>query len=115
MKKAIEEDWQRPEGFTTRTQREEAARAAKEVEEAEERKAQEREKNNRREKEDAAAAEEWRKTAPPEVFVKIRERVLVQLKEEYPGTEEKPLRVPLRLRENKVIVSEYLEKGNNTG
>ncbi|HEY9162137.1 MAG TPA: hypothetical protein VIS94_13760, partial [Desulfomonilia bacterium] len=31
LKKAIEEDWQRPEGFSTRAQREEAARAAKEA------------------------------------------------------------------------------------
>ena len=109
LKKAIEEDWQRPEGFSTRAQREEAARAAKEAEEAEKRKEKERKENVKKEEETAAAAEEWKKTAPPELLAKIKERATQEVKARFPDTDESLLRVPIRLEENKIIAKEYID------
>jgi len=109
LKKAIEEDWQRPEGFSTRAQREEAAKAAKDAEEAEKRKEKERKEKIRREEETAAAAEEWKKTAPPELLTKIRERAIQEVKTRFPDTDESLLRVPIRLEENKIIAKEYID------
>jgi len=108
LKKAIEEDWQRPEGFSTRAQREEAARAAKEAEKAEKLKEKERLENIRREEETAAAAEEWRKAAAPEILARIRERAVKEVKARFPDTDESLLRVPIRLEENKIIAKEFL-------
>ncbi|MGV8027386.1 MAG: hypothetical protein AB2L18_12600 [Anaerolineaceae bacterium] len=108
LKKAIEEDWQRPEGFSTKTQREEAARAAKEAEEAERNKEKERKDKIRREEETAAASEEWKKTAAPEVLARIRERAIKEVKARFPDTDESLLRVPIRLEENKIIAREFL-------
>jgi len=109
LKKAIEEDWQRPEGYSTRAQREEATRAAKEAEEAEKRKEKERKDKIRKEEETAAAAEEWKKTAPPEDLAKIRERAIQEVKTRFPDTDESLLRVPIRLEENKIIAKEFLD------
>ena len=109
LKKAIEEDWQRPEGFSTRAQREEAARAAKEAAEEEKRKEKERKEKIRREEETAAAAEEWKKTAPPELLAKIKERATQEVKARFPDTDESLLRVPIRLEENKIIAKEYID------
>jgi len=109
LKKAIEEDWQRPEGFSTRAQREEAARAAKEAAEEEKRKEKERKEKIRREEETAAAAEEWKKTAPPELLTKIRERAIQEVKTRFPDTDESLLRVPIRLEEKKIIAKEYID------
>jgi len=109
LKKAIEEDWQRPEGFATRAQREEAARAAKGAEEAEKRKEKERKENVKKEEETAAAAEEWKKTAPPEFLAQIRERAIQEVKTRFPDTDESLLRVPIRLEENKIIAKEYID------
>jgi hypothetical protein len=108
LKKAIEEDWQRPEGFSTRAQREEAARAAKEAEKAEKLKEKERLENIKREEETAAAAEEWRKAAAPEILARIRERAIQEVKTRFPDTDESLLRVPIRLEENKIIAKEFL-------
>jgi len=108
LKKAIEEDWQRPEGFSTRAQREEAARAAKEAEKAEKLKEKERLENIRREEETAAAAEEWRKAAAPGILARIRERAVKEVKARFPDTDESLLRVPIRLEENKIIAKEFL-------
>ncbi len=109
LKKAIEEDWQRPEGFATRAQREEAARAAKGAEEAEKRKEKERKENVKKEEETAAAAEEWKKAAPPELLAQIRERAIQEVKTRFPDTDESLLRVPIRLEENKIIAKEYID------
>jgi len=109
LKKAIEEDWQRPEGFSTRAQREEAARAAKEAEEEEKRKEKERKDKIRKEEETAAAAEEWKKTAPPELLAQIRERAIQEVKTRFPDTDESLLRVPIRLEENKIIAKEFMD------
>ena len=108
LKKAIEEDWQRPEGFSTRAQREEAARAAKEAGEAEKRKEKERLENIRREEEAAAAAEKWKKAAAPDVLAGIRERAVQEVKARFPDTDESLLRVPIRLEENKIIAREFV-------
>jgi len=108
LKKAIEEDWQRPEGFSTRAQREKAARAAKEAEKAEKLKEKERLENIRREEETAAAAEKWRKAAAPEILATIRERAVKEVKARFPDTDESLLRVPIRLEENRIIAKEFL-------
>jgi len=108
LKKAIEEDWQRPEGFSTRAQREEAARAAKEAGEAEKRKEKERLENIRREEEAAAAAEKWKKAAAPDVLAGIRERAVQEVKARFPDTDETLLRVPIRLEENRIIEREFV-------
>ena len=108
LKKAIEEDWQRPEGFSTRAQREEAAKAAKEAGETEKRKEKERLENIRREEEAAAAAEKWKKAAAPDVLAGIRERAVQEVKARFPDTDETLLRVPIRLEENRIIAREFV-------
>jgi hypothetical protein len=109
LMKAIEEDWQPPEGFSTRTQRDEAARREREAKELEAREAKERAEQEKRSRENAAAAEEWKKTAPAELMRDIHERARQAVCAEHPDTEEKLLRVPIRLRENRIIAEEYLE------
>ncbi|MDQ7839374.1 MAG: hypothetical protein RDU59_12880, partial [Thermodesulfobacteriota bacterium] len=89
LKKAVEQDWQPPEGFSTRTQREEAARREREEREAEVREAAAREEREKRERELALAAEEWKKTAPSEEREKINKRALKEVMAENPGIEEK--------------------------
>ncbi|MDQ7827306.1 MAG: hypothetical protein RDV48_31220 [Candidatus Eremiobacteraeota bacterium] len=115
LKKAVEEDWQPPEGFSTRTQREEAARREREAAEAERREAASREENERRERELARAAEEWKKTATREEKEKVYEKALKEVSAEHPGTEERFLRVPLKLRELKIISEEYLGGNGRSG
>jgi hypothetical protein len=109
LMKAIEEDWQPPEGFSTRTQRDEAARRERETKELEAREAKERAEQEKRSRENAAAAEEWKKTAPAELMRELHERARQAVCAEHPDTEEKLLRVPIRLRENRIIAEEYLE------
>jgi hypothetical protein len=109
LRKAIEEDWQPPEGFTTRAQRAEAERKKKEAEEAAAREAREKAERERRERRMAEAAEEWKKTAPPEELKKIHERARREVMAENPKVEERLLRMPIRLRENKIIAEEYLK------
>ncbi|MDQ7839345.1 MAG: hypothetical protein RDU59_12730 [Thermodesulfobacteriota bacterium] len=106
LKKAVEQDWQPPEGFSTRAERNEAARREREAREAEVREAALREGREKRERELALAAEEWKKTAPSEEREKIHKRALKEVMAENPGIEEKLLRVQVRLRENRIIGEE---------
>ncbi|MDQ7839151.1 MAG: hypothetical protein RDU59_11755, partial [Thermodesulfobacteriota bacterium] len=115
LKKAVEQDWQPPEGFSTRAQREELARREHEAAEAERREAASREEQERRERELAKAAEEWKKTATREEKEKVHERALKEVSAEHPGTEERFLRVPLKLRELKIISEEYLGGNGRSG
>ena len=56
----------------------------------------------------ANAAEEWKKTAPREIMETIREQARQAVTAEMPDIEEGFLRVPIRLRENKIIAERYL-------
>jgi hypothetical protein len=106
LKKAIEGDWQPPEGFTTIAERAAASRQEKEEKEAAARAARENKEKETRERDLAIAAEEWKKTAPREQLERIRERARREVLEENPNIEEKLLRMPIRLRENKIIAEE---------
>jgi hypothetical protein len=106
--KAVKDNWQTPDGFTTRAQREAVERQAREAQEAAAREEREKREREEQDRTAAAAVEEWKKTAPRETLEMIREQARQEVLAESPGSQERFLKIPIQLRENRIIAKSYL-------
>ncbi len=110
LKKAIEEDWQPPEGFCTRAQREENARRELAAQETAARAAAEKEMQVKREQETEKLVEAWKLSAQNSLREEVREQARGEVAKENPGTDERWLKPLIRIRESRIIAEDYVEK-----
>jgi len=115
LKKAIEEDWQPPEGFITRAQREEAARRELGAKEAEARATAEKEMRARQQKAIEEAAEAWKKNASEKELHEVHEKARQAVMAENPDTAERWLKQLIRFREERIICEECLAEAGIPG
>jgi hypothetical protein len=115
LKKAIEEDWQPPEGFSTRAQREEATRQEVGAKEAEARAAAEKEMRARQQKAMEEAAEAWKKNASEKELHEVHEKARLAVMAENPDTSERWLKQLIRFREDRIICEECLAEAGIPG
>ena len=110
LRRAIEEDWQPPEGFTTEAERQAQVNekrgrilAAAAQEREKERQSAEQERIEK-------AVERWRAGAPKDLLEEIKARAVSELEQELPNLDRKLARIPIKLRMNEIIAREYLDQ-----
>ena len=101
LRKAIEENWQSPEELAEAVKKQEQEIEKHERLQTEQKQAAIEEAKNK-------AVEEWVSIAPGELLAGIRERAARAVRNEYPETQDKFLRILVKIRERDIIYNEYL-------
>lgn len=106
LRKAIEENWQPPEDLTAAAERQVKDTVAQQ-------RRQEFEKQTLLDLACDKAAQRWKEKASEKLLSEIHKRSAREIKAEHPGVNKNFLKLGIKIRENEIIVKEYLDAKNN--